>query len=281
MQAAESRLPIVPLRTELNVPGITRTFRILHVTDLHACLMDEDETQAHKDYNTPRIRAFSGRDGITAAERFPDLIQAAREEQVDLLLLTGDIVDQPCDANLRLLHETLNACPVPYLYIPGNHDWSFADDYHTPHAISLHRPKFLDLCGGNLEIQSRETDELLIVGLDNGPDDFTDAQLDALELLLQKKKPTLVATHVPLTTPYLAVRSVEQWKRDINLGKGGIDSPRIQRFRRMVTAPDSPVFALVCGHLHYNHEDTVETVPQILTGCACNGTCRVITVTGT
>src|SRR5271156_6771960 len=58
----------------------------------------------------------------------------------DLLLITGDLVDEGTDAEYAALRSRLDRCVLPYLVIPGNHDdrrifrRSLADHAYLPSA---------------------------------------------------------------------------------------------------------------------------------------------------
>ena len=38
-------------------------------------------------------------------------------------LLGGDVIDFPSQGNLSFLEKNLEMLEMPYLYVPGNHDW--------------------------------------------------------------------------------------------------------------------------------------------------------------
>lgn len=117
-------------KKELTIEGLQEEYYFLHITDTHAG------------------RENLTRDGISAAERLKEYVEYANEERLSGVLLTGDIIDNPALENLTLLKRQLEALQVPYLYIPGNHDWAFADDYHTDVATSRDWSLLQPFCRG-------------------------------------------------------------------------------------------------------------------------------------
>ena len=87
--------------------------RVLHTSDLHVLSLDDH--------------------GCQALARVIDL---AIREQVDLLLITGDLFDQNhiYDAVLDFVHRQFNRIAGPVIILPGNHDCLVEDSvYHRHH----------------------------------------------------------------------------------------------------------------------------------------------------
>ena len=141
LNVTEAMGKVKPLYNTLEVPGLTRSYSLLHITDAHMCLIDDDETTARKDYNSPRIPLFSA-DGMTSTERFPYFFGFAANMKFDEIVLTGDITDQPSDANISLLKEQISASSVKCVFTVGNHDWSFSDSYWSTASPCNELPKF-------------------------------------------------------------------------------------------------------------------------------------------
>lgn len=54
----------------------------------------------------------------------------AGKQQYDLILATGDLAQDPCPASYRRILQMLEACNIPCICLPGNHD-----DYHLMQQI--------------------------------------------------------------------------------------------------------------------------------------------------
>ena len=94
--------------------------------------------------------------------------------------------------------------------------------------------------------------DLQIVGIDNQERRITPEQLDTLRGLLATGKKTVVAMHVPLVNEenYKAVYGCGEYFR-MNDYEGC--PPENDEFIALLTAPDSPVVAVLTGHLHFQN----------------------------
>ena len=281
-----------PIYTTVPVKGLKGDFKILHFTDLHACALGEEEKSAmpdyRRDYIPPRIGLFGGGRPYPSQAALPVLIDYGKELNADLILMTGDILDFPSEANLGLLESCLKSAQVPVLSITGNHDWSFADDYHTENAEKLYLTRVDALSGATHHCVCYEDDRILVCAVDSGLDiirpETLEAYLTAARRAKAQGKVLVVALHVPLHTDGLLEDTVKVWRRNLNIGEGGMgqDHAASMTFWRTVAvekelAPD----LVIAGHLHFDHEDLLPNgVTQLVTDIACDGHCRVITLKG-
>ncbi len=279
---------VQPIFTELALPGLKTPFTVLQVTDLHTLAMTEEEAAAmprdRYDYIQPRIGLFSEGRPYPPDVMFPTFADYAREIDADLVLLTGDIMDFPSDANIALLHDFIETSAVPVLYITGNHDWSYADDYHTPHAAEVHLPRIWGLSHTERCAVVYETEHIVFVAVDNSlnriPAEAADVYTRAVTDAREKGKNVILAMHIPLRVDTLDEDCIRVWRQNLCIGEGAIaaNDETSMAFVRAVTegttlAPD----AVITGHLHLSHEDVYPNgVPQWVTDIACGGLCRVI-----
>jgi histidinol-phosphate phosphatase family protein len=105
--------------------------RIAHVTDLHLR------------WHQPGSSATNRRRSRDMVERFKEVLEQIRQEKVDLLVITGDLLDVPCwlwennygfetddpafwldaaEKDYRLFKQMLDDSGLRYLTLPGNHD---------------------------------------------------------------------------------------------------------------------------------------------------------------
>src|SRR5512137_660071 len=85
----------------IKIPDYKDSLKILQMTDIHISIADENETdmmkygeRMHKAYANPR-KHFLLDTSETTFQYFDDILQKAKNQNVDLLLLTGDIVNFP------------------------------------------------------------------------------------------------------------------------------------------------------------------------------------------
>lgn len=280
-----------PIFTTVPVKGLKRDFRILHVTDLHACALDEAEKTAmepvRRDYIPPRQGLFGGGRPYPSEAALPALMGYGEEISADLVLMTGDIIDFPSEANLTLLKTCVDACKVPVLYITGNHDWSYADDYHTENAAVTYLTRVDAISGAADHAAVYEDDNVLVCAVDNSPDrirkETLEAYLTAARRAKAYGKALILALHVPVHAETLVEDTVRVWRQELTIGEGafGADDPATMTFYNAVAvesdlAPD----VVIAGHVHFDHEDLFPNgTPQYITDIACDGHCRVLTLT--
>ncbi len=268
------------------IPGLQKSYRFLHITDAHILLYDENETPDRADYAAPRVAMFA-ENGISTTRRL-DAIWTYIEEnaaQLDGVLLTGDILDYPSEPNLAYLRvklDKLEQLSLPYVFVVGNHDWAYFNDYHTPHSKQADLPRFAAFSGGNTLIHKQRIGEVTFIALDNTEELYADGLAEALEQALQGEENVLLMQHIPLCVDTLVPDTVSYWNRDINIGATGIQkNENWKKVQQLILAPQSPVKALITGHLHFWHMDMLGgKTPQYITANAANGSAALFTVCG-
>ena len=276
-----------PSAATVVIPGLTGEYKFLHITDSHvSAFSDADQkswTATRLQYNTARRNSFMA-DGLFAEERFPLLFDYANEIQADGMFLTGDLIDFPSEKNISLLYENVGRFNGKSIFCLGNHDWNYSDDYMTGNSVTVNRPLFNDLTGGDPYISYVEYDEFLVVAVDNSSDVVTDDTVNKFMALCEKGKPIVLLLHVPLNTPTLEPDVKKVWGRNITMGPGALggDWGSVQTFYNAVAVDESsPVVAVFAGHVHFNHEDTLPNgITQYITSTGYTGDCRVVTVKG-
>ena len=119
-------------------------YQFVYISDLHLSIINNEESneQIKKSLYDRNKLFYNDEDSTIAKNTFKEIINYTNNKRADALLLDGDIVDAPADSSISVLRENLNNLKVDYLYTLGNHDWSFAWDYHTKNARQVQVPKF-------------------------------------------------------------------------------------------------------------------------------------------
>lgn len=189
--------------------------------------------------------------GINTERSFLAVLDIAwrRQERVDLMLLTGDLAQDPVPATYDRLRGYLDVRPVPCYCLPGNHD----------EADLIRRT----LAGGNIFFQPQILlDRWQIICLDstlpNDPGGFLGQdQLDLLEAKLaeQPDRHALVCLHhSPLPTG-------ASWLDTMMVTNREALSALIRRFPQ--------VKAVVYGHIHQAMDRVIDGVRFL----GCPSTC--------
>ncbi len=277
-----------PIESVLPIAGLKHPFTILQITDLHASAVSEEDAAAmsaeRHEYAVHRNIAFSQGRPYPPDAVLPVLGDYAGEIGADVILLTGDILDFPSEANFALLDRFIQNSAIPVRYITGNHDWSYADDYHTPHAKATHLPRVTAIAKAQQDTAVYETEDVLLVTIDNTRYHISEGAVVAYTAAATRARETdktlILAMHIPFKVDTLVEDTVRVWGQDLCLGEGatGGQDPTTVAFWREITegtqiAPD----VVITGHLHFDHEDVYPNgVRQYITDIASGGHCRLI-----
>lgn len=251
--------------------------------DSHALkVTPETETSQIVEYFTPREQGFVSETGIKSEEMLNKWMEAANSAGVDGVLLGGDIIDSPTDNNLSLLQTALGTLTIPYLYTLGNHDWTFPWAYCNDVAKANYLPKFSAYFRNeNPDFQVQDFDGFAIVALNNSSDQFTLEAAESFSNYLKTVgKPVIVMMHVPIHGENIQKTCEASWKRDISIG--GIEitaDDNSQKVIDLIEAKDSPVVAVLSGHIHALAQDElVKDTFETTTDAAYTGKGILLTI---
>lgn len=272
---------------EIVIEGLSGEYDLLFLTDNHMIVMSEDDSEQIVQNAAPRLDMFKNKEGVTSAEQFREWVAYANKEEVDGVLLGGDIIDYPSEANLAYLKEQLEKFRMPYLYTLGNHDWTYPWEYMTEYGKTAYRPLFEPYMKGNCAFQVQDFGEFLVVAVDNGGNQIDGEALEEYEEILEEDKPVIVMVHVPFYTQDLLEKAKTVWNSPVVIGggaQGGIYPNDVSaKFMELTTAKDSPVQAVIAGHVHFYNKSYIEgekKVLQIVGDAGANGSAVRLHVRG-
>lgn len=269
------------------IEGLEGEYTLLFVTDTHAVVRDGHAGEAVEEYGEQRYPMFVNAEGVDSKTQLEAFIRYANEQKVDGVLLGGDIIDSPSGANIAWLGEQLGLLEMPYLYVPGNHDWTFPWDYMTETGKETYLPMLEPFMQENTAVHSLDFGEFVVVGIDNSANQVNEAALPELERLYAEDRPVLVTAHVPFLTQSVLSHAREVWDSGVVIGGGnygGIYPDEYsEQFVRMLTAADSPAELVLTGHVHFYDRDVIEgekDVLQLVGGAGYEGNVILIHVKG-
>ena len=188
---------------------------------------------------------------------------------------------------MEWLQEQLAELEMPYLYVPGNHDWTYPWEYMTDYGKKHYLSRLEPMMQGNTAVQSMEIGELLFVGVDNSTNQVDPDVISDYEKLLGQDKPVIVMNHVPYTSETLMPKALEAWSSPTVIGDGdggGIWPDEISEyFLELTTAEDSPVKLALAGHVHLFDDGIIDgerQLRQIVGNAAYEGDAVLIRITG-
>lgn len=269
------------------IEGIEKEYTLLFVTDTHIVIPDPEASEQQAENEIQRVQIFINAEGISSAEQFPEWIQYANEVQVDAVLLGGDIIDTPSDANREWLKNQLSQLNMPYLYVNGNHDWTYPWEYMTEAGRETYLPLLEPFMQGNTEVQALELGELMIIGIDDSTNQVSTGVLPKYEQYLEQGKPTIVMCHVPFMTQSALGRAREVWSSPVVIGGGNYGgiypNEDSAQFLELTTGIDSPVVLMLSGHVHFYNSDVVEGekgILQLIGGAGFEGDAMLLHIVG-
>jgi 3',5'-cyclic AMP phosphodiesterase CpdA len=223
------------------LPGATNSLKVMHITDTHISVRVEQEAEMlkytermHKAYTGTR-RHFSQDVSKTTFQYLDDGLQRAKKEHVELLLLTGDIVNFPSPASVEYVCDKLKQTGIPWLYIAGNHDWHYEGLPGTPESLRktwIEKSLLPFYQGRNPLFYSEVIKGINFVGIDNSTMTVSQEQTEFLKAQLARPEPIILLSHIPYSLN--------------GQGKNG----DMAAFARTLSANSSKVIAIFAGHIH-------------------------------
>ena len=257
---------------KIYIPELESDYEIWFLADSHVIAENGSEDEQTAAYAAERKPGFLHESGYTSDVVFSQFIDMANEQKPDLVLLGGDIIDFPSEANVDFLKRELGRLKVPYIMAYGNHDWTFPWEYMTEEGKAKYRPMLEEVMSGNC----LELEDLVVVAADNSSNQVETESLSVLEQVYESDKPIILLTHVPLSTEELIARAKENWNSPVTLGMqvhGGIAPNDISKKLWDMTHEDESVIkAVLAGHVHFAHEEALsDATVEIVTDAGFKG----------
>lgn len=246
----------------LVIEGLEKEYELLFLTDTHVIVQSEEDDAQVTANADGRYPVFMDAIGVSAAEQFPYWMKYANEREVDAVLFGGDIIDYPSSANIDFLSENVSKLDMPYLYTLGNHDWTYPWEYMTDKAKQEYIPMLQPVIAENGTIEIMDMEDFLVVSVDNSSGQVHPDALEQYLQVLEQGKPVIVLVHVPFMTQSVLGKANEIWDSPVVIGAGNYGgiypSEESTAFIEATTAEDSPVIAVLAGHVHFYDKDYID-----------------------
>ena len=229
------------LFSTIKIPDYTDTLKIMQITDIHISIADENESDLmqysehmQKAYTAPR-KHYSQETYKTTFEFLDDILLKAKQENIDLLLLTGDIVNFPSAVSVNYVYDRLMKTGIPWLYISGNHDWHYEG---MPGSLDSLRETWINKSllplyrGHNPLFYSEIINGFKFIGIDNSTNIVTDDQIQFLKDQLTGNEPIILISHIPY---------------DLN---SGASQPGMTPLIDVILSNTGKIIAILAGHTH-------------------------------
>ncbi len=172
-----------------------------------------------------------------------------RRSDYDLLLLTGDLAQSPCEASYNRILQTIEEYNIPTLCLPGNHDdYSLMQQIFNTPKVNCHKQAIL----GVWQIIMLNSQ---IVGSEAGR--LAQTELDFLETCLQENSDlfTLIAVHhncLPTDSAWLDTMQIKNSQAFLEI---------------VVRYPD--VRVITTGHIHQEMNKKFDKIAVFGTPSTC------------
>ncbi len=281
------------------IEGLLETFRIMHLTDSHVSVLSKNEEEHHP-YSRrmnkafKKVKHYKTKKKTTSKQMFLDLLDLAKEENVDLIVLTGDIINNPSQSSAIFIYESLKSTDIPYIYIAGNHDWHYEGMAGSSERLrqTWINNSLLPLYGGITTLySSRVIGGINFVAIDNSTYQVNEDQLRFYKTQVKRNFPIVLLLHIPLYLEHEAKQKNHTvfgapdwgWSIDRNYrierrerwGKSGnlvTTSEFLETVKKSVN-----LCAVLAGHTHKDRISSLsEQVNQYVTGCSAYGHYRLL-----
>ena len=256
---------------EIDFPSVNGNYTLLFVSDMH--IIKEDESIISEKLEELRVRkdiAFKTSTNMQAADTWMELASVLDVFGANGIIFGGDMVDFASLSNYQTLSEGLSQIATPYMYLRADHDlgtWYSTNFENADEALRQSQS-----ISDYQDVFVMEYPEFYVLGWNNSTSQLTDAGLNTICSIWNNQKPIILATHVPLNSVAdnsleLAASSADSSGRKKLWGSGCLYAPdsNTETFLGMVYDPNSPVKAVLSGHLHFKHtvmldDNTIEYV---------------------
>ena len=268
------------------IPEVNREYNIWFFSDSHIIIPDENASEQVQAYTAERQPVFTNEMGVDSSQIFTDFIELANSQKPDMVLFGGDILDFPSEANVAFLREELSKLTIPYIYVMGNHDWTFPWEYMTPEGTAQYRPLYDGIMYGNfsqdVDISGNsyatvaELDDLVILAVDDSSNQTAAEAVEYIELAYGSDKPIVLMQHVPFSSEKLIAEAKNYWANPVTLGMqvhGGLAPNDVSAdLYGKVLDDESDIRVVLAGHVHFPYEEQIsgQTV-EIITDAAFKG----------
>ena len=235
--------------------GLAEPVRFVVIGDTHFAFTDARDAQYAG--HCKRMAQWPGKEDAIAKA-----LKRAKDDKADLVVLVGDNISFPTQANVDHLKRELEKSEVPWVYTAGNHDWHFEGDVGSDIE---QRGRWLEkrlkwlYRGENPLCYSKVVKGVRFVMVDNSVYHVLPEQLEFWRQEAAKGDPLVLCMHIPLWTegwgerlcgspawgaavdPYWEIERRERWAER--------QMPSTFEFRESVMSTPN-LIGIFTGHVH-------------------------------
>ena len=285
IEKLEAEMGISVEQEAINIEGVEKEYKLFVVNDLHDFVLDDSVSEEkyqiiYDRYNT----LFRSATGVHSVDLWNGMSAILDFYQTDGIVFIGDMIDYSSKVNAKLFKDGLENIETPYIYLRADHDlgaWYSNGENSNEEAMELSKS-----IAEYQEVFVEDYGEFYLVGWNNSTSQLTEEGLETMKKVFAEGKPIILATHVPLDSIvddslYEAAKEADSQGRAKLWGKRCLYKPdnTTQEFLDMVYAEDSPVEAVLAGHLHFKYTvKLTDNITEYVMPPAFSGKITMVTV---
>lgn len=283
-------------RTTIRLPEGHQSCKVMHITDSHITIPDAEADSLIWDKCGRMHQAYKNtgshpcKENISRGEAFRMLIDVAKTQKVDMVLLGGDIVNFPSPKTVDFVSKVMKESGLPFVYVAGNHDWHLegtegSDNQKRANYIHVLDPLYQ---GMNPLYNATMVNGINVVCIDNSTYQINREQLDFFKAQVKKGYPMLLLLHIPVYTHLHSNCTMgdPKWGAAIDTTyklegrqrwseKG--NTPETVEFTKLLKETSNII--ILAGHVHTNRVEIEDKMIQFVTGLGRDGNYRIMEFT--
>lgn len=189
--------------------GVTDTINILFFSDTHL-FMKDDREKPFEQYSKRMSEAYNVTkhyktgEVTSPAHTFEETVAIARQMDVDILAMLGDIFSYPSEYAIEWVDSILRESGINYVYTSGNHDWHYegmpgsSKDLRQTWITNRLLPIYQ---GHNPLFYAVDVKGIRILMIDNSTNEISAEQLAFFKEQARTGLPLILMTHIPFYMP--------------------------------------------------------------------------------
>jgi 3',5'-cyclic AMP phosphodiesterase CpdA len=281
------------LETIIVIKSLKTPFTVLQISDSHVSCDNESDVQYEQYSKRMRdgyatSKHYKTGKTTTPLDCFTELMQFARLSKVDMIALTGDIINYPSATAVERILQLVNGAGVPWFYTAGNHDWHYegwggSDDAQRAEWCEARLKPLYQ--GKNCLYGSVLLNGVNLVAIDNSTYQVNEEQLEFYKQQIALPEPVALFVHIPIYMPDMAIccghpdwgaaadttyliERRERWSAEGN-------RPSTVEFLNQISRTEK-LAGVFSGHWHAAITNTNREQVQDIAGAACDGRYRLI-----
>ena len=260
---------------EVNIEvGLEKPVTLIVVNDLHLQINNDEIAEDSKEFMTTRVQDFAT-GGLTTENRWKKLPKLINDVDADYVLFAGDMLDFNSAATASALKEGMEQLNKPYMYVRADHDMECY--WQAAPSASDADERQAAICDNDL-LMVQDLGEIIIMGVNFTQNNISETTLERIKEVMAMGKPVVVLTHIPVGQwqgTELQENSEEvRGGRRLYWAPGADKEPgeTTAAYLNLIYAEDSPVVAVLAGHLHAKWEGQVSpnAIEHIFAPCFMN-----------